>query len=92
MIRKGVDTDWSTVSLWKMKVFLCRKVKITSINSVTIRFVSMIKSPSSLKTEIIFSLILSRFEPSALFIAASLSSLYKPTLLLSIAALNRFYL
>ena len=73
----------------KGNYFFLVKLKVTSKKSVSIRFVSMvIESPSSLNNAIISFLILSSFEPFALFIAASPSPLYKPTLLLSITVLN----
>ena len=73
----------------KGNYFFLAKLKVTSKKSVSIRFVSMvIESPSSLNNAIISFLILSSFEPFALFIAASPSPLYKPTLLLSITVLN----
>ena len=73
----------------KGEYFFVARLKVTSKKSVSIRFVSMvIESPSSLNNAIISFLILSSFGPFALFIAASPSSLYKPTLLLSITVLN----
>ena len=48
----------------------------------------VIESPFFLNNAIISFLILSSFGPFELFIAASPSFFYKPTLLLSIAVLN----
>ena len=78
MVRKSVDVEWCVVRL-----------EVTSKKYVSIRFVSMvIESPSSLNNAIISFLPLPSFGPFALFIAASPSSLYQPTLLLSIRVLN----
>ena len=77
------------IAFRKGKYFFVARLKVTYKKSVWIRFVTMvIESPSSLNNAIISFLILSSFEPFELLIAARPSSLYKPTLLLSIAVLN----
>ena len=70
------------------KYFFFARLNVTSKKSVSIRFVSMLIESPSLNNAVISFLILSSFEPFALFIAASPSPLYKPTLLLSITVLN----
>ena len=64
-------------------------MKVISRKCVLLKFVSMmVESPSSLNDTIASFLILSRFRPFALFIAASPLSLYEPTLLLSLIVLK----
>ena len=84
VFRRGIDVERCVVSLSKGKV-----LKVTSKKPISIRFHSrVIESPSSLNNTIIYFLILSNFGLFA--IAANPSSLYKPTLLLSITTPNRF--
>ena len=91
MVRKGVDVEWCIISPSKKKFFSVARLKISSKKSVSIRLVLMvIDSPSSLNNAIRPFLILSKIRLFALFIASSLSSLYKPTPLISITVLNRF--
>ena len=77
-----------------MKYFSVMMFKITFKKFVSIRFVLMVtENPSSLNNAIISFLILTSFEQFALFIAASPSSLYKPTQCLSMTVLaHKFWL
>ena len=75
----------------KGKNFFVTRLNVTSKKSVLIRFIQIvIESLSSLNNAIMVSIILSSFGPFALFIAASLLSLYKPTPILSVTVFNRF--
>ena len=89
MFRKCVDIQWRIVTLWKEKYFFfCWRLKVISRKCVLLKFVSMmVESHSSLNNTIASFLILSRFRPFTLFIAASPLSLYKPTLLLWLTVL-----
>ena len=74
----------------KGKYLSVSRLKVTSKKSILIRFVLMvIETPSSLNNTIISFLILSSFRSFPLFIAASSSSLYKPTPLLPITVPNQ---